>query len=80
MGFYAYYLIRASTSLIARLQLMSDENAQELLVPKLWENREGGRTAWRPADHTRRVKQAFMAYVARLLRDSHSELNQLLDY
>jgi hypothetical protein len=78
VAFNAYYLIRASALLMEALRSKDTECTSDLLQPQLWENREGGRTGWLASDHTRRVKLAFVAYTAVLLRERDAELNELL--
>jgi hypothetical protein len=69
MKFEAYYVVRPAISLLESLRENHSDAAKFLLTAQLWRNAEGGRTAWRPADHTRRVKRAFVVHMADMLRE-----------
>ena len=64
MKFYAYYVIKGKKELLEFLLSKVDEEFASIFYDgEVFENSEGGRTAWASNEHTTRVKLLYLTYL-----------------
>lgn len=67
MRYDAFYIIRGSRDLHARVCDSGVKDLDYVMGPFLWSNPQGGRSAYSEADHLACVKRLFLAHLTHLL-------------